>query len=141
MTIHFWTSLENINAVVLEARGTGIRWEISVRFDTYEDVSRFQQRCSDRGVSPSIKRVVSDSAITEPNATLSQSQRETIELALKRGYFDVPRGTTTVKLAEELGISDQAVSERIRRGIKMLSQDEFAVSVNSREPLSQMYGG
>lgn len=136
----FLNCLGNINASVLEARGTAIRWEFSIRFDTYEDLSRFQQLCSERGSSPSIERVVSDSASTEPNKTLSQSQREAIELALKRGYFDVPRRTTTVKLAKELGISDQAVSARIRRGMKKLSQRELAVSVNhsgSTSPISR----
>ncbi|WP_249361517.1 helix-turn-helix domain-containing protein [Haloterrigena sp. H1] len=33
------------------------------------------------------------------------------------GYYDIPRGCTTAELADELGISDQAVTERLRRAI------------------------
>jgi predicted DNA binding protein len=47
-------------------------------------------------------------------------QREPHVLAHETGHFDIPRGTTTAGLAEELGISDQAVPERLRRGYSRL---------------------
>ncbi|MFC7079793.1 helix-turn-helix domain-containing protein [Halorussus caseinilyticus] len=43
-------------------------------------------------------------------------QREALVCALAAGYFDVPRRTTLTELAEDLGISDQALSARLRRG-------------------------
>jgi predicted DNA binding protein len=48
---------------------------------------------------------------------LTPRQRRTLELAVRRGYYDIPRRCTTIELADELGISDQAVTERLRRGI------------------------
>jgi len=48
---------------------------------------------------------------------LSEPQREALTLAVRRGYYDIPRGCTTAELADELGISDQAVTERLRRAI------------------------
>lgn len=51
---------------------------------------------------------------------LTPSQQEALAVALEQGYFDVPRTTTLVEIAERLGVSDQAVSERLRRGEKHL---------------------
>ncbi|RLM81550.1 helix-turn-helix domain-containing protein, partial [Halobellus sp. Atlit-38R] len=48
---------------------------------------------------------------------LSEPQREALTLAVQMGYYDIPRGCTTQELASELGISDQAVTERLRRAI------------------------
>lgn len=36
--------------------------------------------------------------------------------ALDRGYYDIPRTIDVGGLAEEFGVSRQAVSERLRRG-------------------------
>jgi hypothetical protein len=43
-------------------------------------------------------------------------QREALVTALESGYFEVPRETTLSEMAAELGISDQALSARLRRG-------------------------
>jgi predicted DNA binding protein len=37
-------------------------------------------------------------------------------MAYKNGYYDIPRTISTNNLADALGISDQALSERLRRG-------------------------
>lgn len=134
----FLACLAQVGSVVLQGRGTAKRWEFTLRFDTHEDVNRFQELCSKREISFSIDRVVSGSAGTEPDMTLSQCQRETVELALKRGYFDVPRRTTMVNLAEELDISDQAVSARIRRAMKKLGQREFSEPIDHGGTRSQV---
>jgi len=44
-------------------------------------------------------------------------KRSLSPLAVRLGYYDIPRGCTTAELADELGISDQAVTERLRRAI------------------------
>lgn len=36
-------------------------------------------------------------------------------LALERGYFDTPWGVTLKEIGDELGITQQAASERVRR--------------------------
>ncbi|EMA51406.1 helix-turn-helix domain-containing protein [Halococcus thailandensis] len=46
---------------------------------------------------------------------LTAAQRETLLTALEEGYFAIPRDITTEGLGDRLGISDQAVSERLRR--------------------------
>jgi predicted DNA binding protein len=58
---------------------------------------------------------------------LTEPQRETLRLAYRRGYFSVPRTVTAAALAEELGVSSQAVSERLRRGYARLVERSVSV--------------
>lgn len=48
---------------------------------------------------------------------LSEKQAEALETAHANGYFEVPRQTDLETLSGELGVSEQALSERIRRGL------------------------
>lgn len=118
----FLACLRETDAIVLKAGGSATAWEFELRFDKQAEVSHFQQTCAEHDISISVDRVVTKSVVDPPGEKLTSAQRETIELALQRGYFDVPRKTTMVDLAEELGVSDQAVSARIRRAMKKLSQ-------------------
>lgn len=56
----------------------------------------------------------------ERRFNLTKRQRDTLALAYERGYFDEPRRASLEELAEELGISQSAVSGRLRRGIDRL---------------------
>jgi predicted HTH transcriptional regulator len=47
---------------------------------------------------------------------LTDSQQTALRLAAARGYYSVPRDVTAEDLAAELGITHQALSERLRRG-------------------------
>nr|WP_136603007.1 helix-turn-helix domain-containing protein [Salinigranum halophilum] len=44
----------------------------------------------------------------------------TLASAVRGGYYDIPRRMSTQDLADEFGISDQAVTERFRRSIASL---------------------
>lgn len=50
------------------------------------------------------------------SGVLTDRQRECLEVALREGYFDVPRGCTLVDVAAELGVDKSSASETIRRG-------------------------
>jgi hypothetical protein len=51
---------------------------------------------------------------------LTPEQRTTLVSAVHGGYYDIPRGMSTQDLADEYDISDQAITERLRRGIASL---------------------
>lgn len=51
---------------------------------------------------------------------LTPIQRTTLRRALTAGYFEVPRETTLRELADEFDVSEQAVSGRLRRGLRTL---------------------
>lgn len=48
---------------------------------------------------------------------LSEKQAEALQAALEAGYFESPRQTDLGTLAEGFDISEQALSERLRRGV------------------------
>lgn len=52
--------------------------------------------------------------------SLTNRQQELLELAVDRGYYDVPRATTTKDLADEVGLDDSTVSEHLRRAERNL---------------------
>jgi len=52
----------------------------------------------------------------EGESILTDRQRECLAVALRRGYFDVPRECTLADLAESLGVDKSTASETIRRG-------------------------
>lgn len=113
-------------AMRLEMRYTDSWWHCQMRFPDRSALSTFCTFCDERGVDFRLDRLyVSNSAANESSSRLTEPQRETLRLALDRGYFDVPRGVTAAELAASLDISSQAVSERIRRACKSLAKREF----------------
>jgi len=134
----FLRCLDEENVAVLRARGSANRWYFGLRFDTHDDVNHFQRRCSEQDVSISIERVIHESSGEQASTLLTPCQRQTIALALERGYFDVPRRTTMVELADELGVSDQAVSARIRRAMKRLGQEALLDAAELDTPQSRI---
>lgn len=113
-----------VEAYILQATGADGTWEFELRFPDHDAMSRFQQRCRDQEVGFEVLRVYNPSKPDfGPWFGLTDPQREALVLAVQRGYYDIPRDCTTVDLARELGISDQAVTERLRRAIVTLSSN------------------
>jgi len=115
-------AIRDVDAYVLTATGSGGTWEFELRFPSHDSLSGFQDRCRNRDVAFDVLRVYDPSKPDlGPWFGLTEPQREALVLAVERGYYDIPRDCTTVDLAEELDISDQAVTERLRRAIVTLS--------------------
>lgn len=51
----------------------------------------------------------------DPMSRLTERQRQVLEAAFRRGYFEVPAQVTTRELAKGLGTSHQAVAEVLHR--------------------------
>lgn len=108
-------------AIVLEAEGLGDDWSFRLRFPDHETLSEFYRACVDAGITPRIDEVnnlLGSSRDAENGIT--ESQREALIAALEAGYFDVPRRITLQELADQFGISDTALSQRLRRGLRTL---------------------
>lgn len=110
-------ALADTDAVVLEGVGDE-QWHFRVRFSNHADVSRFYNRCTEGDLDIHIDRTYSLTSRESQGLELglTPEQREALVLALRRGYFETPKHTSLTTLAEELGISQQALSSRIRRG-------------------------
>lgn len=110
-------ALADTDAVVLEASGDGV-WQFRVRFSDHDKLSAFHNAIIKEDIPIHIERTYT---LSEPIATghrlgLTNDQREALLLALQGGYFASPSETSLDDIADELGISRQAVSKRIRRG-------------------------
>jgi predicted DNA binding protein len=105
------------NATILDAFGND-KWEFTIRFPDHEDLSTFHERTRSEGIPLSVTRIVG-LRDTEENGDMNgitPEQRDALTLAVERGFFKVPRQVSLEQVAKELDISQQATSERIRRG-------------------------
>lgn len=120
-------TIKTTDCVILGGRGHGDHWTFQLRFPQYDHLSTFYRSVVDKGISMELESVhdpIDQSG--PPGVSLTDDQRDALVMALEKGYFAVPRGITLVELAEDLGISDSAVSQRIRRGLtRLLSSGLF----------------
>lgn len=107
------------HGVILEARGTGGGWRLWVRFGSREDFSGFSDHFGEFG-EVTLHRMTSQETPGGVNYGVTAKQREALLAAFDAGYFDTPRAATGDEVAEQLGITQQSVSRRLRRGIDTL---------------------
>lgn len=106
-------------------------WTIRLRFSDDAALQAFADAVNDReDMSIAVESIRRETCDGESEFGLTPSQQEALDVALEWGYFDVPRRTTLAEIADEMGVSDQAVSERLRRAQKrvfgrvMTAEDE-----------------
>jgi hypothetical protein len=68
---------------------------------------------------------------------LTKKQREILEIAYRKGFFDVPRKINLKDLAKELGVSGSSLMESLRRAQARVLEERFS----DREPLHYLRSG
>ena len=110
-------SITEHGAAILKAHGEGNRWHLRILFSDREAFSQTHEYCRDRGLNVDIEQVHELSGSGDVSQYgLSEQQYDALTTALERGYYEVPRDASARDLADVLGISHQAISERLRRG-------------------------
>lgn len=111
------------DATILEANSTG-QWFFRIRFEDQNRVAEFNEFLNDRGIDITMTRLYRlHEGERERPFGLTETQQRVLSLAIERGYFEVPRRATLRDIAAELDVSEQSVSETIRRGAnKVLKQ-------------------
>jgi predicted DNA binding protein len=104
----------------LESHAVGGRWYDRVRFPDGESGSAYLEALHEAGVDARPHEMYESTKRGEARSGLTDLQRRTLELAYQQGFFEIPRKVTIGDLADQLGVSDQAVSERLRRGYATL---------------------
>lgn len=103
---------------ILRATATADGWHFEIRFPNHEALSRCRTCSEDAHISVELLRVYNPTdSDGDAGYGLSDPQLEALTLAVQMGYYDIPRRCTTKELAGKLDISDQAVTERLRRAI------------------------
>ncbi|MFC6904033.1 helix-turn-helix domain-containing protein [Halalkalicoccus tibetensis] len=121
---HLFRALREYAVQVLSAKRVGTGWRFTLRFLTHRSLSRFRDYCTDARIGLDVARIYNmPEAQPDQPFGLSRPQREALVLAVREGYYDIPRGCNTADIAELLSISDQAVTERLRRAIATLTRN------------------
>lgn len=124
-----------LGANLFEATGTGETWELRMRFDTHDDLEAFQTYCAERGLSYDLRRLHELShPMTASQYGLTEKQRTALVAAWEAGYFETPRRATLEEIAAELGITQQSLSDRLRRGHHALIASTLAVTPPGETP-------
>jgi predicted DNA binding protein len=118
---------------ILSARGRAGTWTFELRFEDASELEAFRESLAASGVDLDVARVYNPTSTgSDLSYGVTEPQREALSLAVERGYYEVPRRCTTAELGEAFGISDQAVSERLRRGVATLVEHTLGTGTEGR---------
>lgn len=109
----------------------GGRFRVSTRLpsrqsipELLEDLKAVADRVSIQRVSISGLRAENDLRTVDLQP-LTEKQREAMELAVRRGFYEQPKETTISALAEELDLSQSALSQRLHAAEQKLVEQLF----------------
>lgn len=125
-------------ALILEATGRRDEWEFRLRFDTHEDVSSFYEYCREHDIPFEVNRIYNPTAPKGGGQFgLTPKQREALVTALEADFYEIPQGATMTDVADEIGISQQSVSKRLRRAHGNIVSNVLTIDELSRENETQ----
>lgn len=119
--------LTNSEATVLDAVGHRDRWHLRIMYPDRDLLSNTHEFCEEYGLSFEVESVREMEGEPAGRYSLTENQYQALVTALERGYYSVPREITLEELADELGMSHQALSELLRRGTQGLIEDALVV--------------
>lgn len=108
--------LRGTDATMLQSEGQDDEWQLKLRVESHDVLRDLQAYCRERDIDFDLIRLYD---MTEPKMgqyNITEKQREIMIAATEMGYFEIPRGATLGEVAESIGISTKAASERLRRG-------------------------
>lgn len=126
--------IKDTGGVVLEAYNQG-KWDFRLRFPAHDGISQFYNFCTQNDISIHLERTYTLTERTDVihKFDLSHEEREALLLGLEMGYFDTLIEANLAQLAAKLDISEQAMSDRIRRANeKVLSEVSTVTRANRR---------
>lgn len=118
-----------VGAVIFEATGSNELWELRMRFNSRDALREFQSFCVENDLPFELQRL---HELANPRTSsqygLTEKQQDALVTAWKAGYFDTPRQCSLAEVADELDISQQALSDRLRRGHHSLIASTLTVT-------------
>ncbi|WP_254544152.1 helix-turn-helix domain-containing protein [Halomarina pelagica] len=102
--------------VVLRAHASRHGWSLRLLYPEREEIERTLSFCDEMDIALDVVQIRDADNRPASRYGLTNEQYRALVTAAERGYFDVPRSVTLEDVADELGVSHQALSERLRRG-------------------------
>ncbi|QZX99938.1 helix-turn-helix domain-containing protein [Halobaculum rubrum] len=115
------TAIIETDVNLISALGKEDRWSFEFRAESREALADFQSYCRAHDVPLELTKLHALSPLESGREyDLTDAQREAMTVAYTLGYYDSPRAATRRDVANELGISPQAVGARLQRGTRRL---------------------
>lgn len=128
-------ALERTDGAIEDGTCADGEWSLRLLFVDRESLSTFYEAYA--GTVPCAVERVFDRGRSERDREeefgLTAQQHDALVTAFERGYYEVPKPTTIEDVADDLGISAQAVSQRLRRGTANLLENALSAG-RSAEP-------
>ncbi|RQH03522.1 hypothetical protein EA472_00615 [Natrarchaeobius oligotrophus] len=110
-----------LDVTILEARRTADGLYLEARFPSRAVLREFETVGQEITRTVDVNRIYAEGHSPAVRSDpLTEKQRDALSLAVSEGYFDVPRRTNLTELAETVGISRQAFTRRLNRGLRNL---------------------
>jgi predicted DNA binding protein len=113
---------------------------ITERLPDRESLSEYIRLCREHGYEVELLRAY-PADDDHAKYDLSEKQVDALRAALDAGYFETPRGTDLGSLAEEFDISEQALSERLRRGVAAVLESTVGELGEHKRPRTNVAAG
>ncbi|WP_396612836.1 helix-turn-helix domain-containing protein [Haloferax sp. S1W] len=119
---------------ILQAHSPGgeTYWRLRVRSPSRERLADAIDECRELGHRVQLDTLYSETMPPEETNSrcpsmnrLTDGQHAALAAAHSEGYFEVPRETSLAQLSQQFDIGTQAMSERLRRGVKTLLDGHF----------------
>ena len=117
---------------VLAASIENATWTLRIRVRERATVSQIYERIDGAGPHVDVVRLCGLAESSAESVGLTDEQYRAIVEAIEHGYFEIPRQISLEDLADELGISHQALSERLRRAYQTLVANELETADRER---------
>lgn len=119
----------SVGASILEALGHEKEWVLRMRFDDRDNVNAFTEYLNEHDIAFQLNRLHEiDNPRTGEQYGLTPKQQEAIVTAWDIGYFELPREASMADVADELGITAQSFSDRLRRAQHTLVANTLRVT-------------
>jgi predicted DNA binding protein len=120
-------ALVDPEVILLSAVGTKEQWTFEIRGESRKAIAKFRIYCHQHDLPITLTELHALEPL-EAQHGLTEKQREALILAFEHGYFDSPRASTLQEIADELGITQQSLSSRLRRGNRRLIEQALIES-------------
>lgn len=116
---------------IIDATGSDDEWQLRILFPNRDSLGATYEYCEETGIPLEVEQIYQlDESPRRGQYGLTREQHETLIAALERGYYDIPRDVSGEELAADLGISHQALSERLRRAYSNLISNALVLGEN-----------
>lgn len=115
------------HAAITEARARDEQWHLRLRFADESMVSEFQTHFRESGRHFEVRHLSQSAEPRQRTHGLTAEQHDTLVAAVEGGYYRVPRTISAAELSDRLGVSANAVSQRLRRGTEALVRNALKV--------------